>query len=310
MKHAANAGAHEVASGRTAALTSAALVSFALNSLLCRAALGADAVDATTFTTIRLAAGALVLLLITGANRDRFEARGPVRLGAVALSAAALFAYALPFSLAYRGLSAGTGAFIVFGCVQITMIGAGIASGRTLHTREIGGLCLALLGLAILTQPGEQSPDLTSALMMALAGFAWGLYSLRGRNAGSPLQATALNFAAAVPLALAASALSFATLHITPRGLLLATLSGAVTSGLGYVAWYAALPSLSPARAAIVQLAVPPLASFLGILLLGESLTQRLALAAPMILGGIAIAVPGAGALRPAAPVVRDRGSI
>jgi drug/metabolite transporter (DMT)-like permease len=310
LKDAVHAGAHEVISGRIFALTSAALVSFALNSLLCRAALGAEQIDATTFTSIRLASGALVLWLIVRANRARSEGGGPVPFGDVALSAAALFAYALPFSLAYRGLSAGTGAFIVFGCVQITMISAGLISGRSLHAREIGGLCLALLGLVVLTRPGQESPDLTSALLMALAGFAWGLYSLRGRRAGPPLQATARNFAAAVPLALVASALSFGTLHITPRGLFLATLSGAVTSGLGYVAWYAALPSLSPARAAIVQLAVPPLASFLGILILGESLTQRLALAAPMILGGIAIAVPGVGAARPQVPVVRDRGSI
>lgn len=305
-----NAGAHEIPPGRIVALTSAALVCFALNSLLCRAALGAERIDATSFTTIRLASGALVLWLIARVNRERSDGARPFRFASVALSAVALFAYALPFSLAYRGLSAGTGAFIVFGCVQITMIGAGLIAGRSLQAREIGGLGLSLLGLLVLTRPGEESPDPVSALLMALAGFAWGLYSLRGRSAGPPLQATARNFAAAVPLALAASAFSFAALHITPRGLVLATLSGAVTSGLGYVAWYAALPSLSPARAAIVQLAVPPLASFLGILILGESLTLRLVLAAPMILGGIAIAVLGAGAARPKAPVVRDRGSI
>lgn len=310
MKNAANAGEHGAPSGRIVALTGAALVCFALNSLLCRAALGAGLVDAATFTSVRLVSGALVLWLIARANHDRSAAAGPVRLGTVALSAAALFAYALPFSLAYRGLSAGAGAFIVFGCVQITMIGAGLLSGRTLHAREIAGLGLALLGLIVLTRPGEESPDLVSALLMALAGFAWGLYSLRGRSAGPPLQATARNFAAAVPLALAASVFSFSTAYLTPRGLLLATLSGAVTSGLGYVAWYAALPSLSPARAAIVQLLVPPLASFFGILFLGESLTQRLALAAPLILGGITIAVLGAGGAGPSVPVVRDRRSI
>lgn len=295
--------------GRIVALTAAALVSFALNSLLCRAALGAGLLDATTFTTVRLVSGALVLLPIARANRDRSPQAGTARFGAIALSSAALFAYALPFSLAYRGLSAGTGAFIVFGCVQITMIGAGLISGRSLHAREITGLAVAILGLLVLTRPGEESPDLVSAGLMALAGFAWGLYSLRGRSAGPPLEATARNFAAAVPLALAASLLTFATNHVTPRGLLLAALSGAVTSGLGYVAWYAALPSLSPVRAAIVQLAVPPLASFLGILFLGESLTLRLALAAPMILGGIGIAVLGGRIAPSAAAVVRDRGS-
>jgi drug/metabolite transporter (DMT)-like permease len=208
-------------------------------------------------------------------------------------SAIALFLYALPFSLAYRGLSAGTGAFVVFGCVQITMIGWGLYSGRRLRLLEIAGLGVALLGLGILTRPGAESPDLWSVALMAVAGVSWGAYSLRGRNAGPPLQATARNFAAAAPLALIASLLFGPTATTSAYGLLLATASGAITSGLGYVAWYAALPSLTPARAAIVQLAVPPLASFLGVLLLGEALTSRLLIAAPMILGGIAIAVVG-----------------
>ena len=198
---------------------------------------------------------------------------------------------------------------MVFGCVQITMIGAGLLAGRRLHIREVFGLAVALMGLIVLTRPGQESPDPLSVTLMALAGFSWGIYSLRGRSSGPALQATARNFAATLPLALVASALMSASAHGTPKGLLLATFSGAVTSGLGYVAWYAALPSLSPARAAILQLGVPPLASALGILFLGESLTTRLAIAAPMILGGIAIAVMGASSGPVTNAVVRERGS-
>lgn len=281
---------------RTLALTLAALVSFALNSLLCRAALGSDLIDATTFTLVRLTTGAIVLLLIARTTGRARSPQTPVSPRSVALSALALFLYALPFSLAYRSLSAGTGAFVVFGCVQITMIGAGLMAGRRLRAREFLGLFCALLGLVVLTRPGLESPDLASVALMAIAGCAWGVYSLRGRTSGPPVAATARNFAAAVPLAVVASAMSLASFDVTPRGLLLAALSGGVTSGLGYVAWYAALPALSPAHAAIVQLAAPPLASILGIVFLGEMFTGRLLLAAPLILGGIALAVltPGA----------------
>lgn len=295
-----------VVESRVIALTLAALVCFALNSLLCRAALGAGAIDAWTFTLVRLVSGALVLGLIARTSAGPASA---LSWRAVAPSAMALFLYALPFSLAYRGLSAGTGAFVVFGCVQVTMIGWGLYSGRRLHVREAAGLVVALAGLAILTRPGTESPDRWSVALMAVAGVSWGVYSLRGRTAGPPLEATARNFAAAAPLALIASLLFWSSAHATVTGLVLATASGAVTSGLGYVAWYAALPLLSPARAAIVQLAVPPLASVLGVFLLAETVTARLLLAGPMILGGIAIASSWGGGRPATSPVVGERGS-
>ncbi len=273
------------------ALTFLALISFALNSLLCRAALGSDRIDAASFTLVRLASGAAVLLLITRSSNRPVLGRSRWSPWSVALSAAALFFYALPFSLAYQRISAGTGAFVVFCCVQATMIGADVISGGRLRLREGVGLCLALLGLVYLTRPGFESPDPGSVLLMAGAGFFWGLYSLRGRNSGPALQATALNFAASVPLALVVSASGIVSPRVTASGLFLAAVSGGITSGLGYVAWYAALPSLSPTRAAIVQLSVPPLASFLGVLFLQERLTTRLLIAAPLILGGIAVAV-------------------
>jgi len=296
-----------VVESRLITLTLAALTCFALNSLLCRAALGTGAIDAWTFTLVRLASGALVLGLI--ARSTRRQSPAPLALKSIVPSAAALFLYALPFSLAYRRLSAGTGAFVVFGCVQFTMIGSGLLSGKRLRRLEGVGLAVALVGLAILTRPGEESPDLWSVALMAIAGVSWGVYSLRGRTAGPPLQATARNFAAAAPLALFASLLFWPSAQVSASGLILATASGAITSGLGYVAWYAALPAMSPARAAIVQLAVPPLASFLGVVLLAEAVTSRLLMAAPMILGGIAIALLGAGAQPTVPPVVRQRGS-
>jgi len=273
------------------ALTALALVSFALNSLLCRAALGPGLIDAMSFTLARLGSGALVLALIAASRREGSLAPSPVSARRVAGSALALFLYALPFSLAYLRITAGTGAFVVFCCVQITMIGWDLATGGRLRRGEVLGLALALAGLGWLTRPGAGSPDLVGVLLMAVAGISWGVYSIRGRRSGPPLQATARNFAASLPLALLASAASIATSQVTAKGLLLALVSGGVTSGLGYVAWYAALPSLSPTRASIVQLAVPPLASVLSVLLLGEVLSPRLIVAAPLILGGIAIAV-------------------
>lgn len=276
---------------KTVALTAGALASFALNSLLCRAALGPGLIDAMSFTLARLGSGALVLLLIARMSKRATFPAPPVVGWQVAASAAALFLYALPFSLAYVRIPAGTGAFVVFCCVQITMIGWDLFTGGRLRPGEIAGLGLALTGLGWLTRPGAGSPDPLGVGLMALAGVSWGVYSIRGRRSGPPLRATARNFAAAVPLALCASLISLAGVHMNARGLLLAVVSGGVTSGLGYVAWYAALPGLSPTRASIVQLAVPPLAALFGILLLGESLSPRLLAAAPLILGGIAITV-------------------
>jgi drug/metabolite transporter (DMT)-like permease len=277
--------------GKVAVLTLTALFSFALNSLLCRAALGRGLIDASTFTLVRLAAGALVLGLLSRNATAGSRAGTAISLSDRVLSAFALFSYALPFSLAYLRIPAGTGAFVLFGCVQMTMIGSDVLAGRRMGLREALGLATALFGLAWLTRPGLESPDPVGVLLMAVAGFAWGIYSVRGRKSGPPLQATARNFAAATPMALLAMLLTFESAHATATGLTLALISGAVTSGLGYVAWYAALPSLSSTRASIVQLAVPPLASALGVALLGEILTPRLLFAAPMILGGIAIAI-------------------
>jgi len=274
---------------RTAGLTFVAMLAFAANSLLCRAALAGGLSDATTFTTLRLVGGAAALGLLARSRGGAPGGAGGWR------SAVALFAYALGFSLAYRHIPAGTGALLIFAAVQITMLGGGLLSGERPSPYEWLGLGLSLAGLVVLTRPGLAQPDPLGAGLMLGAGVAWGLYSLRGRRAGDPLSVNAGNFARTVPLTLVASVLGLvlASPHLTPGGASLALVSGAVTSGLGYAVWYAALQGLTATLGAIVQLSVPPLAALGGVLLLDEHVSMRLAVAGVMILGGIALAIAG-----------------
>jgi drug/metabolite transporter (DMT)-like permease len=287
-----------VTGGRIVALTTAALVGFAANSLLCRAALGDGSIDAASFTTIRIAAGAITLALL---------ARVPLLRGPGSwASAGALFAYAAAFSFAYLRLTTATGALVLFAMVQATMIGVSVARGDRPRALEWVGLALAAGGLVALTAPGLEAPDPLGAGLMATAGIAWGVYSLRAQGAkrrpyddpgahktANPLAVTADNFARSVPLAavLLAIAVPLDGGHATGRGAVLAIASGAIASGIGYSLWYAALPHLAAARAAIVQLSVPVLAAAGGVIALGEVVTLRLAGAAAAILGGVAIAL-------------------
>lgn len=265
-------------------LTALALVAFAGNSLLCRAALGERTIDPASFTSVRVVSGAIVLALFVRAPA-RTRAHGSWR------GAAALFAYAIGFSFAYARIEAGVGALVLFGCVQLTMIGAGLVRGERLGRSELAGLVLACAGLAWLAVPGASAPDPLGALSMAFAGAAWGVYSLLGRRSGDALASTAGNFARAAPLALLASLATIAHTHMTPRGVALAVVSGALTSGIGYAVWYAALRSLSASRAAIAQLAVPVIAALGGVALLGETANERLLVAAALVLGGVALAL-------------------
>jgi drug/metabolite transporter (DMT)-like permease len=279
---------------RTAGLTVAALVGFAANSLLCRMALGPRLVDAATFTSIRVVSGALALLILVRvaaapSSRNATPAGGAGSWG----SAAALFAYAAAFSFAYLRIGAGAGALLLFGAVQATMLAWALRGGERLRWPEWAGLLAAVAGLAALVRPGLSAPDPAGAALMIAAGVAWGAYSLRGRGARAPLIATASNFARAVPLALALSLACVASMHVSPRGALLAAASGALTSGVGYSLWYAALGGLTATQAAIVQLSVPVLAAAGGVALLGEALTPRLSACGVVILGGVALAVVG-----------------
>lgn len=272
---------------RTAGRAAAAMMAFAANSLLCRAALGARAIDALTFTSVRLASGALVLALLVRGRSGTRDAFAAWRLGA------ALFAYAIGFSLAYTRITAGMGALLLFGAVQVTMIGGGLVAGERPTTREWLGLGLALAGLVGLTFPGLTAPDPGGAAFMLAAGVAWGVYSLGARAGGEPLAANAASFACSVPLALVAQGVGFVRMppKVTAAGLALAVTSGAVTSGLGYALWYAALRGLTAAQAAIVQLSVPPLAALGAVALLGEALGTRLIVSGAAVLGGIAVAL-------------------
>lgn len=262
-----------------------AMFAFAANSVLCRAALKHTALDAASFTALRLASGALALWLIVAMRNGRAASEGNWP------SALALFGYAAPFSFAYVSLSAGAGALLLFGAVQATMILGGWWRGERLHARQLAGLALALAGLAYLMLPGITAPPLAGALLMIAAGISWGVYSLRGRGAARPLLATAGNFLRAAPLGIALGLLALPWLSFDLSGIGYAVASGALASGAGYAVWYAALPGLRASSAATVQLAVPVIVALGGVLLLGEPITLRLALASAAILSGIALVI-------------------
>ena len=281
-----------VPSFRTLALTAITMIFFAANSLLARLALRDGAVDAASFTAIRIAAGAASLALLMSLRQPGIRSARPP---GSSISAFALFSYALCFSFAYLSLSAGAGALTLFAAVQITMLAFGIARGERPRLSEWIGLALALGGLAYLASPGLTAPSPLGLLLMTVSGASWGYYSLAAKGNRSPIAETGGNFVRAVPMAAMAVAVTWAIgrPHIGWSGAALAAASGAVTSGLGYAMWYAALKELRTSLAAIVQLTVPVLASLAGVMLLGEQMTVRLGLASGAILGGVALAVSG-----------------
>jgi len=279
---------------RTLLLTTVAMTAFAGNSLLCRAALRDTDIDAATFTSVRLVAGALVLWLLLSLRGNR----APMKQGSWG-SALALFAYAAAFSYAYGGLSAAMGALLLFGAVQATMISMGIIRGNRPHLWQWVGFVVAFSGLVGLLLPGLTAPPLVSSLLMIGSGVAWGVYSLRAKGAGEPTAVTTGNFIRAVPMALVLSLVMMTSATIDLAGLGYAIASGAIASGMGYAIWYMALPLLQPTSAATVQLSVPVIAAVGGVLLLSEPLTLRLVVAGIAILGGIAIVIL-AGQKKPA----------
>jgi drug/metabolite transporter (DMT)-like permease len=276
--------------GATLGYTTLALLAFAANSILCRLALRDDAIDAATFSTIRLVSGAATLLLFTG------RSGGLARAGQGSWTSAALLAlYAIPFSFAYNDLSAGTGALILFGSVQVTMLALALGRGERPHVRQWIGLAAAVAGLVFFVFPGLAAPPPVAAALMAIAGISWGFYSWRGRGAASPLAQTAGNFVRSVPFVIVVSLVLLQGAHAGARGVLLAVASGAVTSGLGYVAWYAALRGLTGTQAAVVQLSVPLIAAAGGVILLAETISARLVVATIVVLGGVTLATLHAG---------------
>lgn len=265
-------------------LTILALIAFAGNSLLARLALKYTTIDPASYTSIRLISGAVMLWLLTRVTRRTQD-------GGSWLSALALFVYAIGFSFAYRSLSAGTGALLLFGAVQITMIGHGIWRGEHLGKWQVIGLVLALAGLVGLLLPGLTASPLLGSSLMLTAGMAWGIYSLRGKSAGDPITVTAGNFLRAAPFAMLLSLGLLNRVVVDSNGFWYAVASGSITSAIGYAIWYAALPSLKASTAATLQLSVPILAALGGIVFLEEKMTLRLALASIVILGGIALVI-------------------
>ena len=283
-------------------LTTAAMLAFAANSILARLALSATAIDAVSFTLVRLLSGAAMLLLVL-AMRERRAGRGGLGTtlrpalqpgpapALVWLAALALCLYAFGFSLAYRQLTAASGALLLFAAVQISMLSIAWWRGERLSARQWSGFALASSGVVYLLLPGIKAPPLAAAMLMLVAGVGWGIYTVLARQLGDPVQATTINFVRASLLALIVLAISLVWQRpqLDGQGMLLAMLSGAVTSGLGYVIWYAAVARINTGTAAVAQLSVPLITALAGLWLLQEALTMRLLLSGVVILLGIAL---------------------
>jgi drug/metabolite transporter (DMT)-like permease len=271
--------------------TALALVAFAANSVLCRLALGGQVIDAAGFTSVRLLCGALVLLWILKLSGNK-NATTKGSWSATLM----LFLYAVTFSFAYLTLNTGTGALILFGSVQITMILRSLFSGNRLLPIEWMGVVIAFSGIVYLVLPGVTAPSFTGFSLMTLAGIAWGLYTLKGRNSTHPLSDTAYNFLRSVPFVIILGLLFFKNMHLSREGIILAAISGGITSGIGYTLWYMALRGLSATQAAVVQLSVPVIAGFGGVVFVSEQISLRLTLSALLTLGGILLVILGRNA--------------
>ncbi len=275
-------------------LTATAMLAFAANSILCRLALGQGLIDAASFTAVRVISGAVVLSVILWFRRK------PVQTAANWRSVLALFAYMATFSFAYLTLAVGTGALMAFGAVQLTMFTVALRSGEQFSMLSWAGLALAFAGLVYLVSPGLTAPDPLGAALMVIAGIAWGFYSLMGRAAADPVEATAWNFIYSVPLVIVTSLFFIGDFQVSITGVTLAVASGAIASALGYVIWYTALRGLRATTAATVQLSAPVIAAFGGVILLSEHVTLRLVLASALTLGGVALVLGQRAASKPA----------
>jgi drug/metabolite transporter (DMT)-like permease len=276
--------------------TAFALMAFAANSVLNRLALGGNTIDASSYISIRLVSGAIALILINGMRKKEFSSlKTAFSEPTIAAFAPAfyLFLYGIAFSFAYRNLSSGTGAFILFGTVQATILSTALIKGERPRFIEWLGLIIALSGLIYLVLPGLAAPDPFSAFLMALAGISWGLYTLKGRGVSDPIETTALNFIRSVPMILVFYIFTLTNVHSTAEGVIYALISGIVTSAVGYAVWYTALKGLTTTQSALLQLFVPIIAALGGVVFLSESLTMRLLGAGLMILGGVVLALFG-----------------
>ena len=273
---------------KVVALTMLALVAFAANSVLCRLALKGELIDSVSFTSIRLVSAAAVLFLISRFSKEKKESNCMKHSWRSGL---ALYLYTISFSAAYLSVSAGTGALLLFGAVQITMLLAAWRAGERMGTGQWVGFAIAIVGLVYLLLPSSTAPNLVSACLMVISGIAWGSYSIAGRGETAPITMTANNFLWAAPMALVTSAISFSQASVELNGMMLALGSGVITSGFGYGIWYLVLPMLSTTHAAMLQLLVPPLATFGGVIFISEQFTLRMGIASFLVLGGVGYAV-------------------
>ena len=270
----------------TVIVTTLAMIAFAANSILCRLALGQFEIDAASFTSIRLISGAITLTFLLSLKQP-----GALKWNMNISSSLALFCYAICFSFAYLELTTGTGALILFGTIQLAMIIYGVISGEKPTFLMWLGIVLASGGLVYLMLPGVGAPSITGATLMALAGLAWSVYTIRGKSTKNAVAATTWNFIGTIPFTVIASIVFVTEFHATSSGIILAIASGALASGVGYVLWYAALPQMSITIAAIAQITVPVIAAFGGVLFMSEMFSLRLVVASFTILGGIALVI-------------------
>jgi drug/metabolite transporter (DMT)-like permease len=282
---------------KTSLLTILALIAFAANSVLCRLALGNEAIDASSFTVIRLLSGAIalfIILIITGSfnGSNKGSVKGTSSKGSWSASFA-LFLYAITFSYAYLSVDTGTGALLLFGSVQITMIMLSVISGTRLHIIEWSGVMVAFTGFIYLVLPNITTPSFNGFILMTVSGISWGIYTLKGRSSENPLMDTTYNFIRTIPLVVLLAVFTLQNIKISPEGMILALISGAITSGLGYTIWYIALRGLSSTQAAVIQLSVPVVAAIGGVLFVSETITMRLIISAVVVLTGILMVVLG-----------------
>lgn len=274
---------------KTALYTLLALIAFAGNSILCRLALGENTIDAASFTAIRLFSGIMVLVLILAISQRK---KSTTAKGSW-LASMMLFIYAITFSYAYISLETGVGALILFAAVQITMILVGLYLGDKLHNIEWFGVIVAFIGFVYLVMPGVSAPSFTGFVLMSISGISWAGYTLLGKNSANPLSDTTFNFLRTSPFLIVLIALTLKQTTFTQEGVILAVLSGGITSGLGYTIWYKVLKDLKSIQAAVLQLLVPILATFGGIIFASEDFSLRLAISTIMILGGIVAVILG-----------------
>lgn len=277
----------------TSLLTVLALIAFAANSVLCRLALGGEAIDASSFTAIRLLSGAITLFIILSIKGSiKGSNKGALSKGSWKASFA-LFIYAIAFSYAYLSVDTGTGALILFGSVQITMIMLSLISGTRFHLVEWSGVIIAFSGFIYLILPNISTPSMNGLILMTVSGISWGIYTLKGRSSINPLMDTTYNFLRTIPLVAILVVLTMHDMNYSFEGVILALVSGAITSGVGYTIWYIALGGLSSTQAAVIQLSVPVIAAIGGVLFVSEEITMRLIISAAVVLSGILMVILG-----------------